>query len=57
MIFASGYYPAPKDQPAHVKAFVQGAIDVYESDGIDGVKNVYGTSGKLRRLVVPTGAG
>ena len=42
MIFATGYYPAPKDQPAHVQDFVQGAIDVYQNDGLDGVKNIYG---------------
>ena len=43
MIFAAGYYPVPKDQPAHVQNFVQDAIDVYKSDGLDGVKNIYGT--------------
>ena len=42
MLFATGYYPAPKDKPAHVRNFVQGAIDVYKSDGLDGVKNLYG---------------
>ena len=42
MIFASGYYPAPEDQPAHVQAFVQGAIDEYDRNGLDGVKNIYG---------------
>ena len=42
MIFAAGYYPAPKDQRAHVEAFVKGAIDEYDRNGLDGVKNIYG---------------
>ena len=43
MIFASGYYPVPKDQPAHVQNFVQGAIAEYDRNGLDGVRNIYGT--------------
>ena len=57
MIFAAGYYPAPKDLPAHVRNFVQGAIAEYDRNGLDGVKNIYGTGGKLRRSVVPASAG
>ena len=50
MIFASGYYPAPKDQPAHVQNFVQDAIDVYKSAGLDEVKNIYGTGANSEGL-------
>ena len=48
MIFASGYYPVPKDQPAHVQNFVQDAIDVYKSDGLDGSEEHLRHRGKLR---------
>ena len=45
MLFASGYYPVPADMPAFVQDFVQGAIDLYDRDGLDGVKAVYGQGG------------
>ena len=42
MLFASGYYPAPADQPAFAKAFVQDAIDLYDRQGLDAVVGAYG---------------
>ena len=43
MIFASGYYPAPDDLPGFTQAFVREAIDLYESDGMDAVIELYGS--------------
>ena len=34
-IFASGYYPTAEDPEAHTMAYVQAAIDRYESDGLE----------------------
>ena len=42
ILFASGYYPAPKDLPAFARTFVQEAIDLYEKEGLDAVKELYG---------------
>ena len=42
MLFASGYYPAPKDLLAFARTFVQEAIDLHESEGLDAVKELYG---------------
>ncbi len=35
MIFASGYYPGVEDPAAHTKAYVQKAMDYYDSQGLD----------------------
>ena len=42
MLFASGYYPAPADQPAFAKDFVQDAIDLYDRKGLSAVVDAYG---------------
>ena len=55
LLFASGYYPAPKDLPAFAQDFIQEAVDVYESKGMDAVKEIYGAgenSGGLWFLTV-----
>ncbi len=41
MLFASGYYPAPDDQPAFAKAFVREAIDLYDHEGLNAVVDAY----------------
>ena len=35
LIFASGYYPAPEDPAADVKAFARQAMDYYDSNGLE----------------------
>ncbi len=42
LLFASGYYPAPADQPAFAQNFVQEAIDMYDSEGLDALIDAYG---------------
>ena len=36
-IFASGYYPLPDDPKAYTRDYIQSAIDMYESDGLEAV--------------------
>jgi len=43
-IFASGYYPAAEDPEAHTMAYVQAAIDRYESDGLEATTAFYNSS-------------
>ena len=34
-VFASGYYPVPGEPAAYTQGYVQKAIDLYDSDGLD----------------------
>ena len=34
-VFASGYYPVPGEPGAYTQGYVQKAIDLYDSDGLD----------------------
>ena len=43
-IFASGYYPVAEDPEAHTMAYVQAAIDRYESDGLEATVAYYNSS-------------
>jgi cytochrome c len=43
-IFASGYYPTAEDPEANTMAYVQAAIDRYESDGLEATIAYYSTT-------------
>ena len=43
-IFASGYYPTADDPEAHTMAYVQAAIDRYESDGLESTIAYYNSA-------------
>lgn len=43
-IFASGYYPTADDPEAHTMAYVQAAIDRYESDGLEATIAYYSSA-------------
>ena len=43
-IFASGYYPVPENPEKHTQAYVQAAIDRYESEGLDATVAYYSST-------------
>ena len=46
-VFASGYYPVPGDPQTYTKGYVQKAIDLYDSDGLDATVTHYNSSESL----------
>ena len=51
-IFASGYYPLPDDPKAYTRDYIQKAIDMYESDGLEAVVAHYNSREHRRPLVL-----
>lgn len=43
-IFASGHYPAPENRGEHTQAYVQAAIDRYQSEGLDATVAYYSST-------------
>ena len=46
-VFASGYYPVPGDPQTYTKGYVQKAIDLYDSDGLDATVTHYNSPESL----------
>ena len=44
LLFASGYYPTPDNREEHTQAYVQAAIDLYESEGLDATVSHYSST-------------
>ncbi|MCY4654830.1 MAG: cache domain-containing protein [Dehalococcoidia bacterium] len=46
-VFASGYYPVPGEPAAYTQGYVQEAIDLYDSDGLDATVAHYNSRDSL----------
>ena len=46
-VFASGYYPVPGEPAAYTQGYVQKAIDLYDSDGLDATVAYYNSRESL----------